>query len=470
MKAKAKTNTPPPWGLFLALGLLLLGPPGCGDTSTTGDAGDTATEEAPDEQADPDVPDGDVQPDDPLPDAEDTTDEDGPPPPEGDREILASAVNRSCIGCDSVSWCGKLPMSDITVLTFDCAPNNDTGHFFAAERWEWHGRVQDLDTCETYLGDGLGSIVNTIDGVTVLDAGTITLSGEMGALTPPLSNDFHEMTHNYTSVARVVNHEPDGEYTPGVPMTVEAPGGEDLSAFSAVGVAVEAIEIITPSTDESGKIRNIATDAPLEITWTGGGDFDDVAIMLYFSRCPDTSLSFITGFVMCRAANDGAFTIPLENLAGLEWSNIVLLYVSQSIKVPVEVEELVDDSAWSVRALSMVPVYHDPDWTLPPFDCDALSMPEGFVGNACADDSDCGGGCCLEAVDVYYYDNYCTIDDCDSDAECPADALCTRNVHAVVPVDHFCAKRCTDDSECRSPEYACLWTDEGETVCRPNFW
>jgi hypothetical protein len=313
----------------------------------------------------------------------------------------------------------------------------------------------------------MDSILDPIEGVTVLNAGTtITWSGDMGALTPSLTNDYHEVTRNYTSVARPVNYAPEVEYLPGADMTVEAPGGDDVSAFSATAVAVEPIEVVTPSTDESGQIQNMATDAPLEVTWTGGGDFDDVVIMLYFAMCPDMP----TAFVMCRAANDGAFTIPLENLSGLDWPNVVLLYMTQSLKIPVEAEGLLDDPAWSVRAHSMVPVYHDPGATPPPFACDALTMSEGYAGNACTDDSDCGGGCCLEAVDVYYYDNYCTIDDCDSDAACPADAVCIRNVHYVVPVDYFCARRCTDDSDCRTPEYACLGTDEGETVCRPNFW
>ncbi len=467
MKQKAETTKAASWGLIPFLGLLLLAPAGCGDTSTSGDAGDTGTDETPGDQTELDTPDGDVQPHDPLPDAEDTTDEDGPPPPEGDREILASSLNRACIGCDSVSWCGRPPLSDITALTFDCAPNNDTGHFFAAERWEWHGRVLDLDTCRTFTGDDMDSILDAIEGVTVLDAGPISWSGDMEALTPPLMNDYSDLTHNYPSLALIgVNLDPDLEYIPGVDMTVESPGGDDVSAFSASAVAVETIDIISPSTDGSGQIQNIATDAPLEVTWSGGSDYDDVVIMLYFAVCPDMP----SAFVMCRAANDGAFTIPLENLAGLEWPNIVLLYMSQSLKIPIDAAELTGDPAWSVRSHSMVPVYHDPDFTPPPFECDATSMPEGFVGNPCTDDSDCGGGCCLEAVDVYYYDNYCTLDDCDSDAECPADSLCTRNVHPVVQVDHFCAKRCSDDSECRTPEYACLYTDEGETVCRPNFW
>jgi hypothetical protein len=297
-----------------------------------------------------DAAEGDVQPDEPeepLPDTEDAADGEGPPPVAGGREIIASTIGRSCIGCDNVSWCGRLPISDTTVVALDCAPNNDTGFLFAAERWEWNGRVLDEDACKTFTGPDLDAVIDPVEDVTILDAGPIGWSGDMGALAPALSNEYHDLTRNYTSAARLVLPETGTEYVAGADVHLEAPGGGDVSAFSADGAAVEALEVLTPSTDENGKIRNIATDAPV--------------------------------------------------------------------------------------------------------------------------DAGCGGGCCLkEVMDVYFHDNYCTLDDCDAGAVCPADSACVPNFYPAVPVGHHCAKLCTGDSDCRFPEYVCLPDFSSENVCLPN--
>lgn len=439
-------------------------PAGCGDTSTTGDADDGSSDETPADHVELDTAQEDAH--DVI---EDTAEEGDAPPFEGDREVFATSINRSCIGCNAVSWCGIPPISDNTGLTFDSAPNNDTGLLFAAERWEWHARQLEPDTCSTLLGDDADEVLDTIAGVTVLDAGAVTLSGDMGILDPALTLEYFDITHNYPSVVRLVDPDAGDGYAAGEAMHLDGAGGADVASFSVDATGTEPIEILSPSTDGDGKVRNIDPGEPLQITWSGGSDFEDVTIMLEIFYCPTD----VTAFVMCRAQNDGAFTIPAEHLAGPDWPNVAVLYMSQSLKIPVEPEGLEPDAAWSVRSHAYLPVYLDPEASPPPFECDATTMAGGQAGNPCSDDGDCGGGCCLkEVMDVYFYENYCTIDDCEEggDATCPDDSVCVANVHMSVPIDYFCAKLCDGDEDCRTPEYACLGTEEGPTVCKPNFW
>ena len=110
-----------------------------------------------------------------------------------------------------------------------------------------------------------------------------------------------------------------------------------------------------------------------------------------------------------------------------------------------------------------------PDTSDPPIETDPL--PEERVGEPCTDPAACGGGCCIPQVgDVYFADGYCSVVDCTSDSDCPADAFCMPNHYVWVPIDSYCAKRCTSDADCRTPMYACLVTDVGVNGCLPNFW
>ena len=259
-------------------------------------------------------------------------------------------------------------------------------------------------------------------------------------------------------------------YKKGVDIHVEAAGGSDLVAFSADALSPEPFDITSPHTDTDGKIQSISTDQPLEILWSGGSNFDNLVLILEAYYCPG-SIAAINFMVMCHVENDGDFTIPAEHLSDLEWPNYVTLHMTMSQKVSLEVPEIEPDTAWSIRSISTVPIYENPDASPPPYNCESDFMEEGFVGNACLDDSECGSGCCLpEILDMYFYDNYCSITGCTSDNQCPTDAVCAESFYISVPWQTYCAKKCSSDSDCRFPELACLPTSDGTTACIPNFW
>jgi hypothetical protein len=203
------------------------------------------------------------------------------------------------------------------------------------------------------------------------------------------------------------------------------------------------------------------------VAWTVTGDFDDVVIFVTAEYC----VSGWASLLACRVENDGQFTIPGDLVASMDFANITQLYVMRSRKVHLDVPELADDPAWSVRSISDVPIYWDPDAAPAPFECHQTEMEAGYVGNACQTDAECGGGCCVPPfADVYFWDGYCSLTGCSTDADCPSDGVCANSYYAAVPFDTYCAEVCTSDDDCRFPEYACLAVDGGTTVCRPNFW
>lgn len=396
--------------------------------------------------------------------ATDATPDGSEPPLEGEREVIAMAINRACIGCDGVSICQGLPMSDRTAVTFDASPNNDTGVLFAAERFERAGLTLALDSCLVLEGAAREAVIEAPHGVDCMDAGTLSLSADMPLLEAPTTLDYQDVTGNYPSVFLPVATAE--SYVPGAAMNLEATGGEEVAAFSCAHAAPEPIEILTPHLDEDGQVDNVATDAALDVTWSGGNGLDELTLYLYGYYCQAGPESFAA----CRVANDGAFTIPADIMQSMTWPTVVELYLSGSHKEPIAAPALLGEPAWSVRAVSYVFAYYDPDVAPPVQTCDSESMAEGSVGAPCETDADCGGGCCLRQVEVYFEGNYCTLLGCESDDDCPADAACVAQNNPFLPVDDYCGKRCTSDDDCRFPEYACLAIDGGATVCRPNFW
>lgn len=396
-------------------------------------------------------------------DGMDGTDEE---PPIGLREVVASTHFRTCTGCDGVSWCGLPPADDITVIEFVAAPNQTTGMFFAAERWSAAGRDLPIDTCVALTGDALAPVIEPIVGVEVLDAGTIGLDMGMPGWDAPIELEFEEITHNYPALAAVISGE--RQYLPGTALSLDAAGGADVGPFGCQSPAPQGLVVLTPHTDAQGQIDNIPTEGALEVTWSGGTDFDTLVLILDVYWCPWT----VSTVILCRVTNDGAFTVPADKMAAIEWSNVAELSLHGSRKVAIDANGLDQDAAWTVRAWGGLPAYYDPDAVrpYPPLDCVSDGMAEGSAGDPCTTDAECGGGCCLTPVEeVYFMGGYCSRIDCASDNDCPSDSACVSNPHPQVPIQSFCGLRCAIHDDCRSPEYACLETD-GADVCRPNFW
>jgi hypothetical protein len=383
------------------------------------------------------------------------------------REVVYSAIERSCVGCNKVSYCGIPPLSDITGQTLVPALNNQTGDLFAAERWERPGRSLPLDTCQHYADKLLAPLITAPVGVTVLDGGTITLFGAMPLLTPGLSASYAAVTKNYAAVMKLANTSSANAYKQGVKLTLQAPGGAGAGPFKLTWTSPEPIEIISPHTDASGKIQNIAKNQALPVTWTGGAGYSDVVIILDSFYCGNDTRSM----VLCRAKNDGAFTIPAPVMSKINWTNVVELLVTQSHKAPLPAAGLTRNAAWSVRSFAWLPVYHDPQAAPPVYKCTATTMSTGKAGKACKVNADCGSGCCLPVwKKVYFHGGYCSLLNCETDADCPKDAVCAQNKNGNIPYSSYCARRCITHADCRTPWYACLNLPGGKTGCIPNFF
>lgn len=393
------------------------------------------------------------------------------PPAMPPYETMAFTTVHNCVGCQGVSICGWPPMSDSYGITMDAAPNEQTGVLFAAERWEAAGRKLPLETCQALTGETLEPVAHPPQGVDVLDAGTLVFSGTMPLLAQSVSLEYQNITGNYPSAYRA-SESPESwpaEYNPGSLLSLDSGGGADWSGFSLADNAPEPIIIVTPSTDKFGQIQSIPTDQALEVTWTGADSYADMVISLEGFFC-DGGVEGIRFIVVCHAHNDGAFTVPGELLSSLEFPMHVNLGLSISRKVALTVPETDGAPAWSVRTWADVPVYHDPNASpVQDLECTGADMVEGFAGEPCTSDDDCGGGCCLPEYQVYFHDNYCSVPDCSGDEDCPSDAVCAMDPWAT-PWDSYCAAICETDGDCRFPDYACLLVESGKTACKPNFW
>ena len=393
------------------------------------------------------------------------------PPPGNAYEAVAFSVLHNCVGCQAVSICGWPPVSDSYGLTADAAPNVETGVLFAAERWEAAGRKLELETCEVLTGAALDQVTHPPGGIDVLDAGTLSIGGNMPLLETSLVLDYHKATGNYPSVFRAPSSQEEwsNEYVAGAALNIDGSGGVDWGNLSTADVSPEPVVILTPHTDPEGQIQSIPTDTALEITWSGAQDFDDMVISMEGFFCGG-GIEGIEFLVMCHAQNDGAFVVPAELLQQLEWPMYVNLALSISRKVSLGVPGVEGDPSLSVRTWADVPIYHDPNaQPTQELDCNAEEMAEGFAGEPCSTNADCGGGCCLPEYQVYFHDNYCSIPDCSGNEDCPSDAVCTADFWET-PWESYCAGLCNSDDDCRLPEYACLPTESGVTACKPNFW
>ncbi|MBN1944699.1 MAG: hypothetical protein JW797_03440 [Bradymonadales bacterium] len=383
---------------------------------------------------------------------------------EDPREVIAVAINRNCWGCQGVSVCGRPPTSDMTVLSFDASLNNQTGLLFASERQEAAGRSLPIDTCRVFEGAERDAVVDPPRNVNCLDGGTLTLDADMSMVREPMVIQYSDLTHNYSSVS--VWEEGEYTYSTGVDLALAAEGGADVSAFSLLQPAPEPFELLTPHVDGAGQIDNISAEASLEVTWSGGSDFDEAVIVLFGEYCiygPET-------FVACHVDNDGAFTIPQEILEEMAWPNLVQLRISASHKIAFSAAGLSNAPAWSVRSQGDLYVFYDETISPPVQTCDSDSMEEGYVGDPCEDDTVCGGGCCLFGMDGRFFNNYCTLLGCTTDEECPVDGVCVEQTNPFVPIDDYCARICEEDEDCRDwPYYACLDVGDGKKACVPNL-
>jgi len=380
--------------------------------------------------------------------------------PRASREVVATTIVRACVGCQDVSVCGSAPQSEQTLLELSAYLHGAPVTVFATERLEAAGRALEIGACQVLEGAALAAIVDAPAGPDCLDGGEIALSGAMSLLEVPFAASYSDFVDNYSTELR--GERPGQSYTAGVDLNLIAAGGAEVSGFTLQHPAPEPLEITSPRMSEQGKVDNIATDAPLLVSWSGGVDFDDVVITLFGEYCAAGR----SVLVLCHAANTGAFTVGTDTLSQVTWPNLVTLRLLGSAAVPVPAPELGADAAWTVRAAADVYVYRDDAAQPPALTCSSDQMREGFAGDACETDGACGGGCCIASMGEHFPGGYCSLPDCETDLDCPADAACIENRNPAVNVGRYCAQRCTSSDECRTPDYDCLEFGQ-QTVCRP---
>jgi len=272
---------------------------------------------------------------------------------EGPREIASFEVSRTCPGCLGVQWC-ELPLSDeSTTVTLSAAPNQETGLLFPSEQYEAIGRpISLLEGCRWYApGVTLTERFEAPWNATVLDAGTITVTGDMDAMSEPMTTTYGTLEQGYEPTTRPVELD---QYRAAVELVLEAEGGSNLPSFEAQALSTEPFEILEPSVDSNGQVVNFENETDLEIRWSGGGGFDDVVIIVEAFSCP----SQIEGLLACRVENDGDFTIPgpVVSRDAITDSDVVMLHLIRSRQIPLDVEGLDGELVWSIRSSLTVPL------------------------------------------------------------------------------------------------------------------
>ncbi len=89
-----------------------------------------------------------------------------------------------------------------------------------------------------------------------------------------------------------------------------------------------------------------------------------------------------------------------------------------------------------------------------PFNPDSYGMPCSTTRGACA------GGTCFSEFATGFPGSFCTYAGCDASADdagdgCPGDGVCLESDDGV----NYCIPSCTDDGDCRTPDYSCRDVD-----------
>jgi hypothetical protein len=345
---------------------------------------------------------------------------------------------------------------------FFAGPSQDTDQHFAHARF-WQQALQlEPDTCALLDSE----YMQVPARAPTLDAGTVTLAAtwaQWGGGTGEVVSTYEEKIGNYTAV---IAFEANNGYEPEHEMTLSAPGGADLEAFTASVATPPDLKILLPAhPDEGGSAPPALTEpTPVTVEWEAGTDSETLQILMTSEW---VMKAYRKSFLACNVVNDGAFTIPAEALQGFEWGSQTDLALYEIGSVP-----LYDPPArfaWTFGTADQVRVHEDLDAQVPPPDqAPGIVMQEDFVGEACTLDAECGGGQCLTGV-MFFPDRYCSVAECLSDADCPQDAVCHVAVHLSSPYYSFCAKKCAAGSDCREPFYMCKDESEGK-VCLPAFF
>lgn len=175
-----------------------------------------------------------------------------------------------------------------------------------------------IGSCTVYQATvGSNGQVVVSGTATILDAGTVTLSG------PAASNlNNTPMTDTAGSYSLTIGEsgsisipgEPSGTLGAGT-YTVAATGGTGVGKFNA------SITLGSPLSVTGGLPATVNRSSPLTINWTGGASADVVAIIGYSGTTTGTgtsAVSTVTEFTCTTTAGTGGFTVPTSVLGQLQ--------------------------------------------------------------------------------------------------------------------------------------------------------
>ncbi len=360
-----------------------------------------------------------------------------------ERPIIISSLVQNCPGCVEVSICGGPSQNELETLELGAYPTNDPVILHAGDRFIAFASQLPLETCHVAVGPEVDWLTDH-ENMTVLDAGDITLSGEMPLFdsSPMLIEYTGAMANSYTAQIRYYSEEDD--YVPGADLDLGVAGGADVAAFALTTPAPAALHLVSPHVDSEGKVSNIAIDAELAVSWSGADSYDEILLQLSGDYCDSGGDST---YALCRVRNDGEFAVPIEVIQALDHYSTILLTLSASRPVAITASEITDHVTWNVNTTTHLPIFHDRSVQVPV--CESTSMEGSSVGLACDADTACGGGCC-HSTDRFG-GGYCTLFDCENDQDCPSNAICAPSLGTG---GHpYCAKRCTSNDDCRADEY-----------------
>jgi hypothetical protein len=356
-----------------------------------------------------------------------------------------------CPGCNETAPCEFTPISDSKLAGFNFYPRDKVSDVMAVNRTDHFARELALDTCKlltpTEQSDWTAELKMPYR---IFDAGDVAIESDKTSWSAlPVTSNYIEETSNYPNVIvnkqnLMIDYEPEKE------ISLTASGGTDIAPFTIQTVTPKPLLLISPSVDANGKITSIAVDAALNLKWSGG-EAVPVVVVINSYWCTGRPMNTI----ICRANNDGEFTIPQSIVEQTDFANFARIQLTTLRDVSVSISEIgSQDVNLAIGSTTELTIFHDPQATpIIPTDCGPMTL--GQVGNACSDNSSCGNGCCL-SDEGYFNGGYCTIPNCETNDDCPSDSVCHPNQNPNLPYNSYCAKRCENNNDCRKTgEYWC---------------
>jgi len=362
----------------------------------------------------------------------------------------------NCVGCKDVVLLGGLvfstnPQNDSKLIEMSVSPNN-TGTMFFQSRVELLSKQIKVDSCEI-----LDESVHKTVKEKILDAGDVRIDADWSGWEIPIFH-YSSVVNNYATQLKYIGEGLEN-YSAGSKITFHAEGSKNISAFEVSDNTITPITLTNPRVDREGKVPQVDTSMPLNVTWEGG---DSKNIFIYLTSNWVTT-NGVSEILSCNVKNDGEFSIPLEIMKKYNWGQFTTLRILDFKMKPMPISST-KDAQLVISASSFLYIHQDINATLKQ---EEKTMQVGFVGKSCTGSEECGGGTCF--LEEPFFGGYCGLKNCTiENNQCPSDAVCFVQV-SQFSLPTFCAKPCDVDSDCRVADaQVCRVGDDGEKSCVPG--